>query len=479
MRCVLHQYVAGETLAAVAAERRLSEAEIVRIGVCLCDQLQALHSADPPIIHRDVKPQNIIIQEDGSPVLIDFGISRSQSKKETDTMALGTRGFAPPEQYGYAQTDARSDIYSLGVVLHWLLRGEAESLQSAASPLEKVLQRMTAFDPRHRYASAAQARRALRNALPHRRTRALLGIAAAALVIVLLGLWALPGIVRNAKRVSFSSPLVAEAVRLNLGLEENEAVTRDLLPRVKGIYIVADAAYANADGFYAAIGAWYAAGRPGRGDLTDLADLAQLPNLEQVCVAAQQLTDISALAGLKKLNKVEFKHNNIQDISVLAGMDRLTYVGINGNPVRDISPLVQCPGLAFLDLCGVSNYDPSVIGQLGNFDYLDIANATESYRYLEHKSIKSLSLAWSGLTTLEDLREVTRLEDLEITHTSVSDLTPITVHSGLRRLRMAAVPVRSLEPLLLLPQLQSITLSRDMEPLVEELGPHEFEIIYE
>ena len=213
--------------------------------------------------------------------------------------------------------------------------------------------------------------------------------------------------------------------------------------------------------------------------MKDLADLAQMPNLEQVCVAAQELTDISALAGLKNLNKVEFKHNYIQDISVLAGMDRLTYVGINDNPVRDISPLVQCPGLRFLDLCDVRSYDPAVIGELGNFDYLDIANPTESYRYLGRKSIKSLSLAWSGLTTLEDLRGVTLLEDLEIAHTAVSDLTPVTVHSGLRRLRMAAVPVKSLEPLLLLPMLESVTISRDMEPLVEELGTPPFEINYE
>ncbi len=478
MRCVLHQYVAGETLAAEAARRSLSEGEIVQIGARLCDQLQALHSADPPIIHRDVKPQNIIIQEDGSPVLIDFGISRSQSKKESDTMAFGTRGFAPPEQYGYAQTDARSDIYSLGVVLHWLLHGAAEPIQSASTPLEKVLRRMTAFDPQHRYASAAQAKQALLRVLSHRRKRALLGIAAA--LALLLGLSILPSAVKYASRqVAFSSPLAAEAVRLNLGLGEMDPVTRDLLAQVKGIYIVADAAYGNADDFYVAVNRWYAEGRPTRGDMKDLADLAQLPNLEQVCVAAQELTDISALAGLKMLNKVEFKHNYIQDIAVLAGLDRLTYVGINDNPVRDISPLLQCPGLTFLDLCGVRSYDPSVIGQLGNFDYLDIANPTASYRYLGRKSIHSLSLAWSGLTTLEDLREVTHLEDLEISHTAVSDLSPVTVHCGLRRLRMAAVPVKSLEPLLRLPQLQSVTLSREMEPLVQELGTPPFEIIYE
>ena len=179
------------------------------------------------------------------------------------------------------------------------------------------------------------------------------------------------------------------------------------------------------------------------------------------------------------MNKAEFKHNEIQDISVLAGLTGLTSVGLNDNPVRDLSPLTELPSLAYLDLCGVRNYDPKVISELGNFDYLDIANPTESYHYLGEKQIRSLSIAWSGLTTLEDLKGITRLEDLEIGHTNVTDLSPITRHVGLHRLRMASTPIKDLTPLLSLPMLESITLSKDMEPLLAPLGDISFSVEYE
>ena len=480
MRCVLRRYVEGESLAERASCKPMMDGEIREMGIRLCDQLQALHDANPPVIHRDVKPQNIIIQEDGTPVLIDFGISRVQSVRETDTLILGTKGFAPPEQYGFSRTDARSDIYSLGMVLQWLRKGDFEFSESASSPLEKVIRRMTAFDPRGRYENVAQVRKALENTRPqNRRRRAVWAGLAAALALLCAALGIFAGLQAQNRRAQIKEPLIAEAVRLNLGLEENAVITREDLNRVRGIYIVADAAYADPEGFYPAIGRWYAEANRVPGRLASLTDLSQMPNLEQVCVAAEQLEDITGLSGLERVNKVEFKHNQIRDISVLAGMEHLTSVGLNGNPVQDLSPLLQCPALAFLDLCGVRNYDPTIIGQLGNFDYLDISNPTESYRYLGQKSVLSLAIAWTGLSTLEDLAGVTRLEDLEISHTAVSDLSPIIRHTGLRNLKMSAIPIKDLSPLKSLPRLESVTLSRDMEPLAEKLGECSFEIRYE
>ena len=160
-------------------------------------------------------------------------------------------------------------------------------------------------------------------------------------------------------------------------------------------------------------------------------------------------------------------------------MDRLTSVGLNGNPVRDISPLLSCPNLAFLDLCDVRTYDASLIAQMGNFDYLDLANPTDSYRYLEGKSILSLSLSWSGITDLACLDTVTRLETLDISHTSVSDLTPLSVHRNLKALKITAIPAEDLSPLLSLPLLESVTLSTDMEPLTGILQGTSVKILYE
>lgn len=480
MRCVLREYVPGETLSQLAQDQVFTEEEVIRIGVQLCDQLDLLHGMTPPVIHRDIKPQNVVVRPDGTAVLIDFGIARVHTEKETDTVAFGTQGFSPPEQYGFSQTDARSDIYSLGILLYWLLHRETKVTRNSRSAVEKVIERCVFFDPDKRFDNVEQVKRALLAARPEaRKKRKRLFIAATCILLALLscGFWAFARVHRRA--ITFSQPLIEQAVRANLGLDADKPVTEDMLERVTSLYIVADAACPDADSFYAAISQWYAEGRSARGSVTDLRDLAAMPNLEEVGIVAQELTDISALAGHPKLNKVEFKHNYITDISVLAGMDHLTSVGINDNPVWDISSLAACPNLAFLDLCDVRSYEPSVLTQLGNFDFLDISNATESYRYLDGKSILDLRLAWTGLDDLHVLDGVTRLERLEIDHTAVADLAPLALHKGLKVLKLAETPVTDLSVLLELPQLEEVYLSEELRPAAEALGQVPFTFLYE
>lgn len=483
MRCVVREYVPGHPLSEVAAQRRFTEAETLRVGLQLCEQLSSLHGLNPPVIHRDIKPQNVVLRADGTAVLIDFGISREVSGSGGDTLVYGTQGFAPPEQYGFAPTDCRSDIYALGMLLRWLRTGMADPPQRggapvrAASALDRVIARCTAFDPRRRYPGIAQVRRALTYAQPavRRRAHAVQALIAVSLLALIgVGVYGLH--LRADRAATFAEPLIEQAARLNLGLADDRPVPKRRLGEVTALYIVADAAYPDADTFYSAINHWYADGRPERGETLSLEDLAQLPNVEQLCVVAQALTDLSPVAGLKSLNKLEVKHNHIEDISPLAGLNQLTSVGINDNPVRDLSPLVECPRLAFLDLCDVRDYDASLIARLGNFDFLDIANPTDSYNYLAGKSILALHLSWTGLSDLSVLDEVTRLESLQIAHTDVSDLSPLEKHPGLMDLNIAGIPAKDLSPLLALPQLETLVVSEDMLPLVEVLGTVPFEV---
>jgi len=107
-----------------APNKRLLLSEVLTIGLQLCEVLEYLHAQQPPIVFRDLKPANIILAVEGKVYVIDFGIARFFKPGQVkDTIALGSPGYAAPEQYGRVQTTPRADIYSLGAILHQMLTG--------------------------------------------------------------------------------------------------------------------------------------------------------------------------------------------------------------------------------------------------------------------------------------------------------------------------------------------------------------------
>ncbi len=149
--------------------------QVIEWGEQLCNVLSYLHNHQPPIVFRDLKPSNVMISESGHIYLIDFGIARIFKPGQShDTVALGSPGFAAPEQYGKAQSSPRSDIYSLGALLHCLLTGvdpseqpfffkPASHLNPAIPPsLEQLLQQMLEMDAQKRPASAQDVLKVLR-----------------------------------------------------------------------------------------------------------------------------------------------------------------------------------------------------------------------------------------------------------------------------------------------------------------------------
>ena len=122
---VTEGYIDGVTLRRALDNGRLGEDELRRLAIDICSALSLLHSSRPPIIHRDIKPENIICADGGGYVLIDFDASRLFKPEATsDTVTLGTNGYAAPEQYGFGQTGPESDIYSLGATLYEAAEGK-------------------------------------------------------------------------------------------------------------------------------------------------------------------------------------------------------------------------------------------------------------------------------------------------------------------------------------------------------------------
>ena len=158
---VVMEYIQGRTLRDEVYERDGSVALAAQWFPLLCDGVMELHEQfSPPLIHRDLKPTNIVVSDAGL-TIIDFGIARAfREGAAGDTAHFGTRCYAPPEQFGYGQTDERSDVYALGMLLYYLLaeRDPSPSVAAAgfAGPevpfaLRPVLQRACAFDPAARF----------------------------------------------------------------------------------------------------------------------------------------------------------------------------------------------------------------------------------------------------------------------------------------------------------------------------------------
>ena len=138
-------FIEGETLEdhlSKAPGNRLPLEEVLNIGIQLCTVLDYLHTRQPPIIFRDLKPANVMLTPEGHLYLIDFGIARHfKPGKAMDTIILGSPGYAAPEQYGQAQTTPSADIYSLGATLYQLLSGTDPSLDPFQfAPLQLVHQ---------------------------------------------------------------------------------------------------------------------------------------------------------------------------------------------------------------------------------------------------------------------------------------------------------------------------------------------------
>jgi len=165
---VIEDHINGRDLDELLESKTFSPEETIELISGLCDILAPLHRHDPPIIHRDIKCSNILIDNEGDLYLIDFDASRKVSGgRKRDTDLMGTEEYAAPEQYGFGQSDQRTDIYALGILTHKLLTGRFPSETDYRGEFSHIIAKATALDPENRYQNIQMLKSALQ---AHRRS---------------------------------------------------------------------------------------------------------------------------------------------------------------------------------------------------------------------------------------------------------------------------------------------------------------------
>lgn len=164
---LIEEYIQGITLETYIEQFGCLDLDAAgRVIEYLCRTLEKLHSHIPPIVHRDIKPTNVMLHGDFkkgqgivSVYLIDFNTARVfDTERNRDTELIGTRGFAAPEQYGFSQSDARTDIYGLGVLLNYMLCGNLirDGIYEDYPEVSQIIRKATRIDPEKRYQTAEE-----------------------------------------------------------------------------------------------------------------------------------------------------------------------------------------------------------------------------------------------------------------------------------------------------------------------------------
>lgn len=155
---LIEEYINGRTLSEILREETtMSVNDTIAIVNQICMGLDFLHSATPQIVHRDIKPDNIMITGNGNIKLIDVNIAKTHKENEKrDTGLFGTEGYAAPEQYGFGQSDARADIYAVGVLINVMLTGCFPYEDKVTGRIGNIVDKCIRMDPSFRYNSVKE-----------------------------------------------------------------------------------------------------------------------------------------------------------------------------------------------------------------------------------------------------------------------------------------------------------------------------------
>lgn len=524
----LREYIEGTPLSQMVLQKGgIQERELCRISIKICRAAEQFQKLEDPMIHRDIKPENIVITHGGEVAFIDFGTMRSYKKdSQRDTFVVGTRGTAAPEQYGYNQTDQRTDVYAIGRTMLYMATESYELDQilecGVNRELKKIIKKACSFEPDKRYADAAELGRAIEKCQEnnkkngYKKAGAVVGLIAAGYVLAIL----FPGttVIKNGRiiadnnvtenqisaentqeegtdqnteqsqnpeqisdakqsqdnQIIFKEELIEAAVRKELNLSETDEITADMLENVRKLRIVGKEILDNEDGFWG-IG-HHIDGKDNnfgsvRGSITDLSDLTQMTNLEELALCNQRIEDISGLKDLP-LKELYLSKNMITDFSVIQSLIDLDILCILENPAVDLSPLRDCGNISQLNIQGMHLTDIDFLKNM-NLNYLDMNKAEVENGIFEPltemKNLDTLCMCNVNEAAAETLSKMSTLKSLVMWggETSLEDLKPLKGMDELESLAFTA-PISSLEGMEQFPSLNFLSVSFS---LVKDLTP--------
>ena len=470
--CFIRDYIPGQTLEEITESNMncsgMDLLQALDYVISTLELLDYLHSMETPIIHRDIKPQNIVIDQNGRCHFIDMGISRFYQKgKVYDTDNLGTRLTAPPEQFGYQQTDIRSDLYSVGILLFYCLTGEYTIHQDfyydIPDDVMNIIQKATRFDPEQRYHDAAsfmsdlllvRYSRYMKNIpnLKHRQpvrkrhfTFAVVPLVIVTLANILLFLASLhpekESAVPENEIYTFKEPLLEEAVRMQLNLSVEEPIYVSDLDKITEIHILGQLIYSDeSEIWYNNLSPWVyddVNRNTGlhnlTGTISSLDDILYMPNLKSLFLGKQQIRDISVL----------------QDTSI-------SELGFAYNPLSDLTVLENNPNIETLNLSGCDMQSLESLSGMSNLSKLTLtATDIHSLEPLEFCPITTLELYDVSLDDYEDFQYVPNVTTLAF-HALSQDMVPFLEGLPLEKLTFLNTSNLKLSSLNIFPDLQEL-----------------------
>lgn len=523
---LLREYIQGKSLADYLEScETIPIKKVLSIACKVCGIVEKLHAMKPPIIHRDIKPQNIIISESGTIHLVDLDTVQAESaEKSFDTEILGTAVTAAPEQFGYKRCDARADVYGIGMLLVFLLTGGYDKNQLRAlrvSPvLKRIIYKCLRFDPEKRYPSVHILHKCLTAYTVRWRNLTVRLTCALLLCTLAAGLYVNRTAVLNSMGTAiaqlnkgsyrFKSPLIEKAVRLQLNRPEGNISIEDM-QGITELNLMGDTPFLHWEDAFSFGFAQHLHGTDFAGGysvLTDLADLEYLPHLQKLSLLRLDLTDltplsklqlshlsvcdnrisgISPLYGMKMLQKLDISNNPISDITGLSALTRLDTLNISSTLVADLSPIAgmnlralwlyvvpqnmdfkALDSFARLEEFGSSNMPAEgvrnlkKIGSLHNL-LLFFSEVDSLEPFMNMTELNSLDLYGTKLTNLEGISAFKKLTYLEVTSNAIDDLSALTGNTTIARLKISHNPVTDLSPLNHMPALKTVILSSGQE----------------